>query len=79
MEDRNDNKQGFFRVGTPRCGLITGLLGAAIALMLIFLGFWKTLLLFVLVGIAFFIGTLLDEGGRARVGEFFRSLFKSRE
>ena len=41
--------------------------------------FWKTLLLFVLVGIAFFIGTLLDEGGRARVGDFFRSLFKKRE
>ncbi len=55
MEDRNDNKQGFFRVGTPRCGLITGLLGAAIALMLIFLGFWKTLLvaLFFAGGYAF--------------------------
>ena len=49
------------------------------AAFLFTIGFWKTLLLFVLVGIAFFIGTLLDEGGRARVGEFFRSLFKSRE
>ena len=26
-----------------------------------------------------YIGTLLDEGGRARVGDFFRSLFKNRE
>ena len=39
----------------------------------------KTLHQFVLVGIANFIGTLLDEGGRARVGDFFRSLFKNRE
>ena len=44
--------------------------------MLLFtIGFWKTLLLFVIVGAAFFIGTLLDEGGRGRVGDFFRSLF----
>lgn len=43
------------------------------------IGFWKTILLFVIVGIAFFIGSLLDEGGRARVSEFFRSIFKGKE
>ena len=36
------------------------------------------LLLFAIVGIAYFIGTLLDEGGRGRVKEFFLGLFKPR-
>ncbi len=59
--------------------IISVLFAIVFAAFLFTIGFWKTLLLFVLVGIAFFIGTLLDEGGRARVGEFFRSIFKNRE
>lgn len=51
--------------------IISVLFAIVFAAFLFTIGFWKTLLLFVLVGIAFFIGTLLDEGGRARVGEFF--------
>lgn len=39
------------------------------------INFWRTLLLFLIVGVAYFIGLLLDQGGRARVKEFFRSLF----
>ena len=50
-------------------------LGIVFAMLLFTIGFWKTLLLFVIVGAAFFIVTLLDEGGRGRVGDFFRSLF----
>lgn len=34
----NDNRPKIFRVGTPLCGLATGILGALIALMLLFLG-----------------------------------------
>lgn len=37
---------------------------------------WRTLLLFAIVGIAYFIGTLLDEGGRTRVKDFFAGLFQ---
>lgn len=59
--------------------IISVLFAIVFAAFLFTIGFWKTLLLFVLVGIAFFIGTLLDEGGCARVGDFFRSIFKNRE
>ncbi len=50
-------------------------LGVVFAALIFTIGFWRTLLLLVIVGIAFFIGTLLDEGGRERVGDFFRGLF----
>ena len=41
--------------------IISVLFAIVFAAFLFTIGFWKTLLLFVLVGIAFFIGTLLDE------------------
>ena len=50
------------------------LLGTSILIFTI--GFWRTLLLFAIVGIAYFIGTLLDEGGRTRVKDFFAGLFQ---
>jgi len=45
------NGGDFFRVGTPQCGLVTGLLGVVLAFLFLFLGFWNTI--FVL---AFFVG-----------------------
>ena len=39
------------------------------------INFWRTLLLFAIVGAAYFIGLLLDQGGRERVAEYFRTLF----
>ena len=41
--------------------IISVLFAIVFAAFLFTIGFWKTLLLFVLVGIAFFIGTLLDD------------------
>ncbi len=52
--------------------------GILFAILIFTIGFWRTLLLFAIVGIAYFIGTLLDEGGRGRVKEFFLGLFKPR-
>ncbi len=58
---------------------IIGVIFAVIFTILVFtINFWRTLLLFVIVGLAYFIGTLMDEGGRERVREFFRSLFGHR-
>jgi uncharacterized membrane protein len=58
---------------------ILGVIFAVIFTILVFtINFWRTLLLFVIVGVAYFIGTLMDEGGRERVREFFRSLFGHR-
>ncbi len=49
--------------------------GLLFAILFITIGFWKTLLLLVLVGIAFVIGTLLDRNGTDGVKAFFSSLF----
>lgn len=45
-----------FAVGTPACGLLCAALGVVLALCLIFLGFWKTLLIVVLGGVGYFCG-----------------------
>ncbi|MBE5777911.1 MAG: DUF2273 domain-containing protein [Clostridiales bacterium] len=50
----DNNKR--FEVGTPACGLLCAALGIVLALCLIFLGFWKTLLIFVLGGVGYFCG-----------------------
>ena len=39
----NDNKPSFLRVGTPACGAFMALLGAVLALLLVYIGFWRTL------------------------------------
>ena len=58
---------------------VIGVVFAIIFTILVFtINFWRTLLLFVIVGIAYFIGTLMDEGGRGRVKEFFGRLFGPR-
>ena len=53
MQESNQKK---LQVGTPLCGIVFGLVGVIIALSLIFLGFWKTLLILVLFGIGYVLG-----------------------
>ena len=38
------------------CGIVFGLVGVLLALSLIFLGFWKTLLIVVMFGIGYVLG-----------------------
>lgn len=61
-------KQYKWRIIAVACGLL-------LTLLLLTIGFWRTLLLFVIVGIAFFIGNLLDRDGRDGVARFFKSIF----
>lgn len=51
-----ESNQKWLQVGTPLCGVIFGLVGVLIALSLIFLGFWKTLLIVVMFGIGYVLG-----------------------
>ena len=53
---------------------------AALVLGILFLciGFWRTLLLAVLVALGVLIGTLLDRGGWPQVKAFFAALFQKR-
>jgi len=50
-----------FRVGTPLCGILFGAVGALIALMLLFLGFWRTLLVAVLFAAGYFVGAVKNK------------------
>ncbi len=50
-------KEPFFpKIGTPICGILMGIAGAVIALMLLFLGFWRTLFVTLLFAAGYFIG-----------------------
>lgn len=53
---------------------------AALVLGILFLciGFWRTLLLAVLVALGVLIGTLLDRGGWPAVKDFFQTLINRR-
>ena len=55
--DNQDNRNDFFRVGTPQCGLLMGLLGIALAFMLFYIGFWKTLIVAILFALGFLLGS----------------------
>jgi len=51
-----------FQMGTPECGIALGLLGAVIALMILFMGFWRTAFVALLFAIGYFIGAVSNKG-----------------
>ncbi len=53
------------------------LIGAAllIGILLLTIGFWRTLLIVLLLGVAIFLGCLMDKGGPSAVHDFFNGLF----
>jgi len=57
-----------FEKGTPEYGLILGVLGAVIAAMILFFGFWRTALVVALFGAGYFIGAVNNKA------EFFKKL-----
>lgn len=59
--------------------IISVCFGILFAILIFTIGFWRTLLLFAIVGAAYFIGTLLDEGGRARLKDFLGGIFRKHE
>ena len=57
MEQNQEKKCcAFFTVGTPQCGLLMGLCGLAVAFMLLFIGFWKTLFVALLFTVGYLLG-----------------------
>ena len=46
------------KMGTPLMGIAIGAGLAAIAVLIMIIGFWKTLILLVLFGIGYFVGTV---------------------
>ena len=56
MEEPKSFGRDFFKIGTPQCGVAIGLAGIALACLLLFLGFWKTLLIAIFFAGGFAIG-----------------------
>ena len=52
------NGHEWFTIGTTKCGLLMGACGVAIAFMLIFLGFWNTMLVLALFLFGYWIGAI---------------------
>ena len=50
------NEEKKLKIGTPKCGLVCALLGAVLALMLVFLGFWRTLFVAFFAAVGYFLG-----------------------
>ena len=44
--------------GTPACGLILGAVLAALGALVMWIGFWKTLVLVLLFGLGYFLGAV---------------------
>ena len=55
--------------------IISVAIGIIVVVLIFTINFWRTLLLLAMVGLAYFIGYLLDEGGRERIKQFFHQLF----
>lgn len=53
-------------------------LGLVLAILFFTIGFWRTLLLLVILALCFLIGYLLDQGGPDGIKEFFNKLFSKK-
>ena len=51
-----------FRRGTPGFGMLVGAILVALGALVMLIGFWKTLVLAVLFGIGYFLGTVENKG-----------------
>ena len=56
MEKQKGILGSFFQIGTPQCGLATGILGVVLAFMFLFLGLLKTLFVAVFFAGGFALG-----------------------
>ncbi len=55
-----------FEKGTPGYGLLIGILFAVAGFLVMFLGFWKTVVLLLLFAVGYFLGAVNDKQGFAR-------------
>ncbi len=51
-------------------------IGILLTVLLLTLGFWRTLLLLVIVAVCYFIGMLLDNGGKESIKGIIQTIFK---
>ncbi len=51
------------------------LAGLVLTILFFSIGFWRTILLFLILALCFFLGYLLDQGGPEGIRDFFTKLF----
>ena len=72
----DENKQSRIKncltIGTAECAVLTSLIALVLAILFLTIGFWKSLLVLVMILIGAFIGGVKNKG------EFFGKLFPSR-
>ena len=61
MNLKEDRKMEKFKKGTPGYGILIGLLFAAAGVLMLTIGFWKTILLAALFAVGYFIATVDDK------------------
>lgn len=61
MRSLNDAIREMITWGTPACGLLCGVLGAAIAILWLLAGFWRMLFIVCLCAVGVFIGGVKDK------------------
>ncbi len=71
MRDEKGPFSKIFTPGTVECAIACAIIGVLTALLLLWAGFWKTLLVVALVAVGAFIGGVRDKK------EFFAKLFGS--
>ena len=54
------------------------LIGLLLAILFFTIGFWRTILLFVILAVCFLLGYLLDQSGPDGIKEFFTKLFSKK-
>lgn len=62
-------------VKTHKFTVILVFIGLVLSILFFTIGFWRTILLFLILAICFLIGYLLDQGGPEGIKEFFHKLF----
>ena len=57
--------------------IILVLIGLILSILFFTIGFWKTILLMLILALCFFVGFLLDKGGLEGLKGFFNKLFSN--
>ena len=65
-ENNNGKKPAILTVGTPQCAVACAVLGAVIAVLLLTIGFWKTLFITLCILAGLFVGGVSDKAEYVR-------------
>jgi uncharacterized membrane protein len=57
--------------------IILVLIGLILSILFFTIGFWRTILLMLILALCFLVGFLLDKGGLEGLKDFFNRLFKN--